>query len=439
VAVATAQQVSGTPAPPGPGGRLNTPLRLWLMLAAAVVAVLAAGCVAGVGLSDRESTASHTAQGTEALYAEVQDLAYNLADANATAATSLLVGAETPTQFSVRFNDDVTQAEDLLAAASQRVAGDDYASGQLGKLAEQIPVYTGLVGQAQADNRFGYPVSGAYLREASALVTGPMLAETGNVITEQQNATESGIGSASSFDAVLLVIVLLALVALVLIARRLSVLTHRRINTGLLGGVLVLLALFGWSLAAFGGASGHASVAQTDFTDLSQAQREISQLSLAETYVALQQIDRGEDQGADATAANAAVQAADPKVGEYSAAAASGVTTARSGGYTAYFDCSQHAISLATSGDFTAAVTATVGNGSGGVPIGEGGCEPAATTLHSQLSKVYDAAQARFDQDMSGLSGDYAGSGALPIGIVAGLLGAAAAAYGVNRRLAEFR
>jgi hypothetical protein len=40
---------------------------------------------------------------------------------------------------------------------------------------------------------------------------------------------------------------------------------------------------------------------------------------------------------------------------------------------------------------------------------------------------------------MSGLSGDYAGSGALPLGIAAGLLGAAVAAYGINRRLAEFR
>jgi hypothetical protein len=394
--------------------------------------------VAGVGLADRESTATHTAQSTEALYAEVQDLAYNLADANATAATSLLVGAETPSQFSERFNDDVTHAEDLLAEASQRVAGDAYASGQLSELAEQIPAYTGLVGQAQTDNRFGYPVAGAYLREASALVTGPMLTETGDVIAEQRRATGSGIGSASSFDVILLVVVLLALVALVLVSRRLAGLTHRLVNPGLVGGMLVLLALFGWSLAAYGGASGRAGVAQTDFTDLSQAQTEISQLSLAETYVALQQIDRGEDQGADAKAADAALKAAAPDSGTYSAAAAPGVRTAQSG-FATFSSCSQHAITLAADGNFAAAISATVGSGSAKAAVGEGGCEPDATSLHSELSNVFAAARKRFDQDMSGLSGDYAGSDALPLGIAAGLLGAALAAYGINRRLAEFR
>jgi hypothetical protein len=408
------------------------------MLILAVAATLAAGCVAGVGLADRQSTATHTAQSTEALYAEVQDLAYNLADANATAATSLLVGAETPAQFSKRFDGDITQAENLLAQASQRVAGDSYASGLLSQLADQIPVYTGLIGQAQADNRFGYPVAGAYLREASAMVTGPMLTETGKVIAEQKNATSSGIGSASSFDVVLLVIVLLALAVLLLVGRRLAKLTHRRVNTGLLGGALVVLALFGWSLAAYSGASNHASVARTDFTDLSQAQSETSQLSLAETYVALQQIDRGEDQGGDAKAAGVALKAADPQGSVYSAAAAPGVRTAQAG-FNAFSTCSQHAISLATDGQFTQAVSATVGDGSGGVAVGAGGCEASAASLRNDLGNVFKAAQARFDQDMNGLSGDYAGSGALPLGIAAGLLGAAAAAYGLNRRLAEFR
>jgi hypothetical protein len=448
VAAATAHQIPEAaqrvpaPDPPARRSRLDTPARLWLLLFLAVAAILAAGCVAGVGLADRQSTAAHTAQSTEALYAEVQDLAYNLADANATAATSLLVGAETPPQFSQRFNADITQAEDLLAEASQRVAGDPYASQRLNDLAERIPVYTGLVGQAQADNRFGYPVAGAYLREASAMVTGPMLAETGDVIAEQQKATASGIGSASSFDVVLLVIVLLALVALLVVGRRLAKLTHRRVNIGLLGGALVVLALFGLSLAAYSGASGHAGIARTDFNDLSQAQRETSELSLAETYVALQQINRGEDQGVNAEAASVALKAADPAHPQsghaYSAAAAPGVHTAQTA-FDAFSTCSQHAISLAADGQFTEAVSATVGDGGGGVPVGAGGCESSATSLSNDLNNVYKAAQARFDQDMNGMSGDYAGSGALPLGIAAGLLGAAAAAYGLNRRLAEFR
>lgn len=434
-ATAMAQQISGG-APPG-RRTLDSPSRLWLMLILAVAAILAVGCVAGIGLADRESTATHADQSTEALYAEVQDLAYNLADANAAAATSLLVGAETPTQFSSRFNSDVTQAEDLLAAASQRVAGDAYASTQLSSLAEQIPVYTGLVGQAQADNRFGYPVSGAYLREASALLTGPMLTETGNVVSEQQSATKSGIDSASSFDLVLLLVVLPVLWLLLMVGVRLARLTHRRINLGLIGGGLVVVLLLIWGLAAYGGASGHADSARTDFGELSLEQGEISQLSLAQTYVALQQIDRGEDQGADAKAAQAALQGSTPQLlyGTPDAASARSASSAA----TTFSTCARSAITLASTGQYGAAVTATVGDGSGGTPVGEGGCEPAAAKLRTDLTGLYKAAQARFDGDMSGLSGDYQGSGALPVGIVVGLLGAAAAAYGLNRRLAEFR
>lgn len=437
----------GTGAPEGSGGRrgrtLDSPSRLWLMLILAVAAVLAVGCVAGIGLADRGSTARHTDQSTEALYTEVQDLAYSLADANAAAATSLLVGAETPAQFSQRFDDDITKAETLLAAASQRVADDPHASAQLSSLATQIPVYTGLIGQAQADNRFGYPVAGAFLREASSLLTGPMRAETDTVINEQQKATSSGISSSASYDLVLLIVALVVLWALVMIGRRLARMTHRRLNPGLIGGGLAVLVLLVWSLVAFGGASGHSSSARTDFGDLSQAQQEISQLSLAETYVALQQIERGEDVGSDGKSANAksaqaALKAATPTTEEFSSAAAAKVQTAAKAA-ASLSACENSAITLASDGQFSEAVTATVGDGSGGVPVGQGGCEPDSTMLDKALSSLYQSAQDRFDADMSGLSGDYEGSAALPLGIAVGLLGALAAAYGLNRRLAEFR
>ena len=436
MAVATAQQQSGTAAPPGGAPRFDTPTRLWLLLVTAVAAVLAVGCFAGVGLADRESAASHAGQSTEALYAEVQDLSYNLADANATAATALLIGPATPSQFTNRYNDDINQAEVLLAAASQRVAGDGYASGELESLAEQIPVYTGLVGQALADNRFGIPVAGAYLRQASLMLTGPMLLETGNVITEQQNATSAGIGSASSFSLWIFLVGVLALAVLWRVGRLLSRISHRRLNPGLLAGVLVVVALFVWSLFAFDVASGQAEVARSDFGTVSQAQTETSQLSLAETYVALQQIDRGEDQGTDAAAARQALSAASP-VGKTLPAIAA--TRQAQQDFASLNTCAGNAIGLATGGDFGGAIAATVGDGKTGVPIGEGGCEPAAGALRADLLKDFTAGQQQFDADLTSLGGDYAGSAALWLGIVLGLLGAGGAAYGVNRRLAEFR
>ena len=399
------------------------------MLVAAVAVILAAGSVAGASLAGRESTATRTAHSTENLYADVQDLSYDLADANATAATSLLIGPETPSGFSERFQGDLTQAESLLSQASQQVAGDAYASAQLTELAEQIPVYTGLVGQAQADNRFGYPVAGAYLRQASDMLKS-MLAEATSVATEQQTATESGIGSASGFAVLALVAVLIALALLWVISRRLARTAHRRLNLGLIGAAAVMVGLFVWSLSAYGSASGDGNLAGTDFSGVVASKTEASQLSLVETYVALQQIDRGEDQGEDsnATAATNALKAADP--------AGPAVTKGVEADYKNVAGCVQKTISLADDGQYVSATAAMVG---GGASVGTGGCEPLAQTLYRDLQNLDGTSQKEFDHDMSSLAGDYAGSAALPIGLVAGLIGAYAAAYGLNRRLAEYR
>lgn len=434
VATVTAQQVAGNAPPDGPA-RVDTPLRLWLMLIIAVAVILAAGSVAGVSMAGRESTAARSAQSTEALYADLQDLSYDLADANATAATSLLSGAETASQFSTRFQVDLAGAEGLLSEASQQVSGDAYASAELTTLAGQIPYYTELVGQAQTENGFGYPVAGAYLRQASDLLK-MMLAESGKVIAEQERATESGIGSASSFTVPSLGVVLLALLALWLIGRRVARSTHRRLNPGLIGGAAVVLGLFAWSLTSFSTASGDANLASADFSGVVAAQTQTSELSLAETNVALQQIDRGEDQGGDATAATKALGLADPQSKSAVPADEATLRATAVQAYVALDACAQQAIGLATGGQYVAATTKTVGSGAS---VGQGGCEPLAISLYNALEQLDAASQAKFNKDMSSLAGDYGGSAALPIGLVAALIGAGVAAYGLDRRLAEYR
>lgn len=414
---------------------MDTPLRLWLMLVAAVAVILAAGIVAGASMADRESTATRSAHSTEALYADVQNLSYDLADANATAATSLLSGSETPSQFSGRFQDDLAGAEALLSQASQQVSGDAFASGRLNEVAKQIPLYTGLIGQAQAENRFGHPVSGAYLRQASDLLKS-MLAETGEVISEQSGATESGVASASSFAVISLIMVVLALVVLWLIGRRVGRATHRRLNSGLVGGAAVLLGLFVWSLVSYSAASGDADLASADFSGVVAAQTEVSSLSVAETYVALQQIGRGEDQGQNATAATKALAEANPQSGTRAQAGDASTRAKAVSEYAALDSCVRNAIKLANEGQYVSATTAMVGSGT---TVGQGGCERLAHSLYNDLQGLYNTSQVDFNQDMSSLAGDYAGSAALGIGLAAGLAGAAVAAYGLNRRLAEYR
>jgi hypothetical protein len=302
-------------------------------------------------------------------------------------------------------------------------------------VAQQIPVYTGLVGQAQAENRFGHPVAGAYLRQASDQLT-LMLTETGKVIAEQSGATESGIDSASSFAVVSLVVLLLALATLWLIGRRVARSTHRRFNPWLVGAAAVLLGLFVWSLASYSAASGDANLASADFSGVKAAQTQASWLSLAETDIALQQIERGEDQGSDAKAATSALQAANPAAEAGSTAGSTPSDRGAAYDYTALAECADHVIGLANDGQYVSATTAMVGTGT---TVGSGGCELLAQSLYTDLQGLDNSSQTEFDQDMSSLAGDYAGSAALAIGLAAGLIGAAVAATGLNRRLAEYR
>ena len=443
MAVATAQRYAGTgagTAPPerAPGGRMESPHRLWIMLLAAVIAVLLAGCVAATGLSGRQSTAEHTAQATEALYSEVQDLSYNLADANATAATALLIGPVTPKPFTDRFGSDITQVEDLLSAASQRVTGDATASHELRLLAEQVPEYSQWVGEALANNRFGYPVAGAYLRQASAMLTGSMVPEVDTVITEEQNATENGISSASGTDWLTVGVCVLALVVLVLVGSVLARSTKRRMNLGVVAAKLAVLVLLGWTFTAAVGSSGAASTARGDFDLIVQTQVGASQLATSEAYIALQQIDRGENGTGDQQQATAALTALGPLTyPEFQAATgASKTSKATATAIKAMVTCGEGAINQAAAGNYAQAIITTVGTGS---DVGQGGCEPAAQQVRDDLSALTKQSQGHYDTDMASVSSAYAGGGALVLPLALGLLGAVAAAWGINRRLAEYR
>ncbi len=439
MAVATAQGQAGTgTAPPGSAarGRWESPHRLWALLVVAVLAVLLAGSVAAVGLSGRESTAEHTDQATEALYSEVQDLSYSLADANATAATALLIGQVTPKTSTDRFGSDITQVEDLLSAASQQVTGDAKASGQLTKLAEQVPEYAQWIGEALADNRFGYPVAGGYLREASTLYTSAMAVEVDTVVSEEQAATQDAMSSASSTDWLTVGICVLALIALTWVSSGIARSTKRRMNPGLLAAKLAVLVLLGWAFVASVGSSTAVSTARGDFNQVVQTQVGAAQSAKAEAYVALQQIARGEDGGTDQSQADSALGALAGVGKSVSSAGATGAAKAVGGDVTALVGCDQSAIAQASGGNYQQAIISTVGQGSN---VGLGGCEPDAKNVRTDLLALTQQGQARYDADMASVRSSYAGGGALVLPLALGLLGAVAAAWGINRRLAEYR
>ncbi len=432
---ATAQTQAESGAAP-PRRRMGNPARLWSMLLAGVLVVLLAGSVAGVGLSGRSSTAEHTGQATEQLYQDVQELSYALADANATAANALLIGPVAPKVDTDRFGSDITLVEQRLSDASQRVTGDATASSQLDDLAVRVPQYSQWIGEALANNRFGFPVAGAYLRLASQMYTGQMLGEVQAVIAEEQAATQDGMSSASSPDWLTIVVCVLAFIALAVVGRMLARASKRRLNLGVLGAALAVLALLLWTCVAAVGSSSAVDDAHTDFSQVMLAQNGNSELSLAETYVALQQIDRGEDVGqvgGDDQQHAVKVLADLTEIGKGFTGKGSGAVSADVHKLVA---CADSGIELAADGQYQKAITATVGTEQDLAS----GCETAAAkAVRDDFDNVTNASQARYAADMSRARSWYGGGAALALALAVGLLGAVAAAWGLNRRLAEYR
>ena len=415
----------GAGRPKGRGANLPTPTRLWAALVAAVLALVAIGVGCGVTLADSQSTESRAVNSAEHLVVNVDELYHSLADADATAATALLVGPVPPARLTDQYSTDVTQAENALAEASRDLAGDDQASARLEQVAVQLPTYTGLIATAQANNRLGYPVGAAYLREASGLLRGTVLPEVKAVADEEVQAQDAAQHSVSGGPPWLLVVVLLAALVLVRVWRELSRSTRRRVNTGLAAGVLIAAAVSLWTLVAGANAGRAADSAESDFHTVTAQLRDRDALALAESFQSLTLIDRGEDGGTDANGQRAALATLQ----------GDGTLDASSTAPFGLLQSQMAAVAAAVSkGDYYGAVDLTVGHGS---QAGTDTVFAKAAALDSELVQHYNTAQGSYTAD-AGSAGS-ALSGGLWVGLLGALAAASAAGYGINRRLAEYR
>ena len=116
-----------------------------------------------------------------------------------------------------------------------------------------MPVYTGEVETARADDRLGLPLGAAYLREASGLLRDTLLPAASDIYTR-----ESGLLTSASAQATGLPLIVFALVfglgvgcVLYLSWRWLSRRTHRRINYGLLVAAVAGAVSLLWLAGAF--------------------------------------------------------------------------------------------------------------------------------------------------------------------------------------------
>lgn len=413
----TAQAAGGAP----PAGRLRTPARLAVALCCAVLALLGLGAGAAATMAGRQSTATSTTYASEPLVVYVQEIYQDLADADAAAAASILAGQVPPPALTERYDSDIKDAEKSLAYASRAVAGDDQASSELADVSTFLPQYTALIGVAEANNRQGYPVGAAYLRTASNALRLTTLPEVKAVVERETAAAEAGRSSVSGFPIWLLVVVLLAAFVVIRVWRVLARATRRAVNPGLAVGVLITAGVVIWAFAAALGAGHAMDAAGADFSRVSALLDQRADLARAQTDQALTLIDRGEDGGADASDQAAAIKALSTAAGDDPL-------------WRAYFKAVETFDTQVKGSNYLLAVDQSVGSGAS---QGDGATFAAAAAVDNTLIKASNAAQDRFTQDGQQAVGDL--SGGLWAGIVVGLLAAALAALGINRRLAEYR
>jgi hypothetical protein len=113
-------------------------------------------------------------------------------------------------------------------------------------VANQLPVYSGLIETARANNRQGFPIGAAYLRQASGLLTNRMLPAAGQIYAAEAQRLDDDYRTGTS-SAALVALVVAAIVALgfLLVAQRFVARMSRRILNVLM--VLATVALAGVS------------------------------------------------------------------------------------------------------------------------------------------------------------------------------------------------
>jgi hypothetical protein len=248
-----------------------TPARLRLLLALLILLSLAWGVLAALTADQHASAAADVVAVSEPLSLDAEQIYTSLSDADATAANAFLAGGLEPAKARQRYQADITQAAIRIEAASalvgssaartqlpghltkQASAAGTAVGDDLAILSGQLPAYTDEVGTARADNRLGLPLGAAYLREASGLLRGTLLPAASDIYTRESTLLTSASAQATGLP--LIVVAAIAGLGLGYVlfrsSRWLSRHTHRVVNYGLLLAALAGLVSLVWLVAAF--------------------------------------------------------------------------------------------------------------------------------------------------------------------------------------------
>jgi hypothetical protein len=399
----------------------GSPGRLRIAAAVAVVAALIVGVVGATAVAGRASALDDARAASEQLV-RVQSIRTALVQANADATNSFLVGGLEPTDQRADYVESIALASKTLTEASE--SSEAYAVA-LGQVNESLSTYTGLIESARANNRQGYPVGAAYLKNASTLLGEeilPLLSAVADAATDQFDDANAA-SDAAGTRLLLGVLVGLALLigAQVVLAGR----TRRILSVPAAFATVVLVVAGAVAFGAMAWADGKADdIRANEYADTKALTQARAEAFDAKANESLTLIARGSDGGAYEEAWQGSMADADEVL------ARSGVPGEVAESLGAYRTVHDQIRTLDGDGKWDEAVAMATGSG-------DGGANAAFTEFDKRSGDQLSASAGDIDDGLGGM-----GTGLNVVALLvlaSGVVAAAAAWWGFSIRLDDYR
>jgi hypothetical protein len=228
---------------------------------ALVVLCLGWGALAALTAELHASAASAAVSSGEPLSLDAQRLYQSLGDADVTVTTAYLYGQNQPFADRQRYQRDITAAAtDLRTVTAASASSGGQVAADLATLDAGLPVYTGYVEDGEVYDEVRLPAGGSFVEVASEEMHQVLLPAARDVYAQENAQLTAASSQATGLPlAVVTVVVALGVLIVLFAAQRwLARRTHRTVNGGLLIATLAGLAAVIWLAAAI--ASGRSDL-----------------------------------------------------------------------------------------------------------------------------------------------------------------------------------